>query len=106
MTGYRQVYKRCPQTLLPVLPHLESELRIEDTAKRVAAVQLLGSLFGQGGSDLDTIYAQLFAEFLRRFRDVSVRFARQSCSPETRLARLTDVHVSSCSPRFVGRRCV
>ena len=56
-----------------MLPHLESELRIEDTVKRVAAVQLLGSLFGQGGSDLDTIYAQLFQEFLRRFRDISVR---------------------------------
>ncbi len=79
---YRQVYQRCPQTLLPVLPQLESELRIEDTAKRVAAVQLLGSLFGQSGSDLDTIYAQLFGEFLRRFRDVSVRVACQSCIPE------------------------
>ena len=67
------MYKSCPQTLLPVLPHLESELRTEDTAKRVAAVQLLGSLFGQGGSDFDTMYAQLFAEFLRRFRDISVR---------------------------------
>ncbi len=106
---YQQVYKSCPQTLLPVLPHLESELRIEDTAKRVAAVQLLGSLFGQGGSDLDTSYTQLFGEFLRRFRDVSVRVARQRCSPEAyvlRHARLTNVHASSCSPRFVGRRCV
>ena len=68
-----QVYKSSPQTLLPVLPHLESELRVDDKTKRVAAVQLLGSLFGQGGSDLDTMYQQLFEEFLRRFRDISVR---------------------------------
>ena len=70
------MYRSSPQTLLPVLPTLESELRVEDTAKRIAAAQLLGGLFGQGGSDLDTIYAQLFGEFLRRFRDVSVRDQR------------------------------
>jgi hypothetical protein len=67
------VYRSTPQTLLPVLPHLEAELRDDDPVKRIAAVQLLGSLFGQGGSDLDSAYAQLFGEFLRRFRDVSVR---------------------------------
>lgn len=67
-----QVYKSCPQTLLPVLPSLESELKVEDVTRRLAAVKLLGGLFGQRGLDIDTAYSQLFTEFVRRFRDLKV----------------------------------
>ena len=66
------MYKSCPQTLLPVLPSLESELKVEDVSRRLAAVRLLGGLFGQKGMDIDTTYSQLFSEFVRRFRDLKV----------------------------------
>ena len=68
-----QVYQSCPQTLLPVLPSLEAELKVDDVSRRLAAVQLLGRLFGQRGLDLDMAYSQLFTEFVRRFRDLKVR---------------------------------
>ena len=67
------MYKSCPQTLLPVLPSLEGELRVEDVSRRLAAVELLGHLFGQRGLDIDVAYSQLFSEFVRRFRDIKAR---------------------------------
>ncbi|KAK9811630.1 hypothetical protein WJX72_007291 [[Myrmecia] bisecta] len=64
-----QVYQICPQTLLPVLPHLMLELQVDEEAKRLAAIDLLGKLFTLPEADLDTEYAELFKEFLRRFTD-------------------------------------
>lgn len=58
-----------------MLPSLESELKVEDVTRRLAAVKLLGGLFGQRGLDIDTAYSQLFTEFVRRFRDLKVSAA-------------------------------
>lgn len=68
-----QVYRICPQALLPVLPHLEIELQADEDAKRLAAVGLVGRLFAVPGSDMDAQYAGLFGEFVRRFRDLKAR---------------------------------
>ena len=40
-----QLYEIVPQVLLPVLPHLKSELEVEDDSKRAAAVDLVARLF-------------------------------------------------------------
>ena len=40
-----QLYEIVPQVLLPVLPHLKSELEVEDDAKRATAVDLVARLF-------------------------------------------------------------
>ena len=64
------MYKSCPQTLLPVLPSLEGELKVEDVNRRLSAVALLGHIFGQRGLDIDVAYSQLFNEFVRRYRDL------------------------------------
>ena len=71
-----QVYRICPQALLPVLPHLEIELQADEDAKRLAAVGLVGRLFAVPGSDMDAQYAGLFGEFVRRFRDLKARLKR------------------------------
>ena len=75
-----QVYRICPQALLPVLPHLERELQAEEDAKRLAAAGLVGRLFAAAGSDMDAQCASLFSEFVRRFRDLKARPA-PSASP-------------------------
>ena len=67
-----QVYQAAPQTLLPVLPHLARQLGLEDEARRLAAVDLLGPLFSIPGPQLDADNTQLFTELLRRFTDQKV----------------------------------
>jgi hypothetical protein len=66
------VYQTCPQALLPVLPRLVLELRVEDPEKRMAAVDLLGRLFSIPGSDMDVSYQELLGELLRRLKDNQV----------------------------------
>lgn len=75
-----QVYRICPQALLPVVPHLENELQADEDAKRLAAVELVGRLFALPGSDMDAQYASLFSEFVRRFRDLKARCTRRLLS--------------------------
>lgn len=81
--GLLQVYRATEQTLLPVLPHLAQQLGLEDEARRLAAVDLLGALFSIPGTRLDAEYAQLFTEFLRRFTDqkVSRRDVHSTAAP-------------------------
>ena len=66
------MYRICPQTLLPVLPHLSSELQAEDETKRTAVTELLGRLFALPGCDMDVAYPELFDGFLRRCSDQKV----------------------------------
>lgn len=68
-----QVHLACPQTLLPVLPLLAHELQVEEEARRLAAIDLLGKLFTLPGSDMDQEYGYLFEEFLRRCKDQKVK---------------------------------
>jgi len=79
-----QVYRICPQALLPVLPHLERELQAKEDAKRLAAAGLVGRLFGAAGSDMDAQCASLFSEFVRRFRDLRARPRRSAPPPACR----------------------
>ena len=67
-----QVHLACPQTLLPVLPLLVHELQVEEEAKRLDAIDLLGKLFTLPGSDMDLEYSYLFEEFMRRCKDQKV----------------------------------
>jgi hypothetical protein len=67
-----QVYRVLPQTMLPVLPKLVSELQLDQESKRLAALHLLGRLLSSPGFDIDTSYAELFTEFLRRACDEKV----------------------------------
>ncbi len=60
--------------LLPVLPHLGPELQVENEAKRLAAVELLGRLFSRPGSGgMLREYAELFQDLLKRLHDQKVR---------------------------------
>ena len=93
-----QVHRCCPQALLPVLPSLEGELKLDDVSRRVAAVKLLGRLFSQRQLDLDTTYSQLFAEFLRRFRDVKVRTLVGFIDDCTCVHRLCNFHAAREMP--------
>ncbi len=54
-----QVYRITPQTMLPVLPKLISELQLDLEPKRLAALNLLGRLLSSPGSDMDTSYPEL-----------------------------------------------
>ena len=68
-----QIYRVSPQTMLPVLPKLASELQVDQESKRLAALELLGRLLSLPGSDLDLTYAELFQEFLKRACDQKVK---------------------------------
>lgn len=67
-----QVHEAVPQLLLPVLPHLCSQLEAEDDGKRLSAVNVVGHLFSKSESDLVGEYPELFCVFLRRFVDQKV----------------------------------
>lgn len=64
-----QVYKLCPQVLLPVLPHLDGELRTPVESHRIAAVQLLGKLLALPGSTIAEDHPELFDALLQRCKD-------------------------------------
>ena len=51
---------------------MSQELQVNNESRRLAAVQLLGSLFSLPGSDMDEAYDSLFDEFLRRTMDQKV----------------------------------
>ncbi|KAF6266620.1 hypothetical protein COO60DRAFT_1697167 [Scenedesmus sp. NREL 46B-D3] len=56
-----QLYQAVPQVLLPVIPHMTSEMLAEDAAKRAEATQLLVCE-----------YVDVFDELLHRFKDAEV----------------------------------
>ena len=64
-----QVYQAAPQVLTPVMPSLLDELRDQDDAKRLGALDLLGKLFSLQGSEACSAFPELFQEFLRRSTD-------------------------------------
>lgn len=70
---HMQVYKLCPQVLLPVLPHLDGELRTPVESHRIAAVQLLGKLLALPGSTIAEDHPELFDALLQRCKDAKVR---------------------------------
>lgn len=70
-----QLYTTVPQVLLPVIPHLTSELHSEDGAKRQEAATLLGRLLSLPGNKLVNEYRDVLDALLRRYCDVQVRGA-------------------------------
>ena len=64
-----QIYQAAPGVLTPVMPSVLDELRDQDDAKRLEALDVLGKLFSVKGSEACTAYPELFLEFLRRSTD-------------------------------------
>jgi hypothetical protein len=67
-----QLYQAVPQVLLPVLPHLTSELQAEEGAKRLEAVCLLGKLFSFPGNRLVCEFNDMLDALLDRYQDTQV----------------------------------
>lgn len=67
-----QLYTTVPQVLLPVIPHLTSELHSDDAAKRLEACQLLGRLLSLPGNKLVNEYRDVLEALLRRYADGQV----------------------------------
>ena len=89
-----QIYQAAPHILTPVMPSVLDELRDQDDAKRLKALDLLGKLFSMKGPEACTAFPELFLEFLRRSTD-------QKASPFPASPVLARVHHS---PR-VGLQC-
>jgi hypothetical protein len=70
-----------PQVLLPVIPHMTSEMLAEDAGKRAEATQLVCQLFSVPGNRLVCEYADVFDELLLRFKDAEVRLCMIPCEP-------------------------
>lgn len=68
-----QLYVAVPQVLLPVIPHLTSELQAEDPGRRLAASQLLGRLLSLPGNKLVSEYKDVLEALLTRVADPEVR---------------------------------
>ncbi|KAF8072944.1 ATXR2 [Scenedesmus sp. PABB004] len=64
-----QLYQCVPQVLLPVIPHITSELHASEPEKRLEAVQLLCQLFGLPGNRLVAEYGDVLEALLRRYTD-------------------------------------
>ena len=64
-----QIYQAAPHILTPVMPSVLDELRDQDDAKRLKALDLLGKLFSMKGPEACTAFPELFLEFLRRSTD-------------------------------------
>lgn len=62
-----------PQVLLPVIPHLTSELQSDDGAKRQEAVTLLSRLLSLPGNRLVNEYRDVMDALLKRYSDTQVR---------------------------------
>ncbi len=64
-----QIYQVSPSTLLPVMPHIMSDLTAKEDAKRLSALELLGKLYALPDSDMHADFPELFKEFVRRSKD-------------------------------------
>lgn len=67
-----QLYMTVPQVLLPVIPHLTSELHSDEGAKRLEAATLLGRLLSLPGNRLVNEYKDVLDALLRRYSDTQV----------------------------------
>lgn len=76
-----QIYQVSPSTLLPVMPHIMSDLTAKEDAKRLSALELLGKLYALPNSNMHSDFPELFKEFVRRSKDqqASLLLSR-SCS--------------------------
>jgi hypothetical protein len=68
-----QLYLAVPQVLLPVMPHLTSELDADSPAQRLEATQLLGRLLSLPGNKLVSEYQDVLDTLLLRYADPDVR---------------------------------
>lgn len=68
-----QINQVSPSMLLPVMPHLMSDLTAKEDAKRLSALALLGHLYAMPNSDIHSDFPELFKEFLRRSKDQKAR---------------------------------
>jgi hypothetical protein len=71
-----------PLVLLPIVPHLTTELGDEDAAKRLDALRLLCRLFVHregGGRSLAADFGDVLDELLGRARDKEVRVRLRVC---------------------------
>lgn len=69
-----------PQVLLPVIPHMTSEMLAEDPGKRAEAMQLVCQLFSVPGNRLVAEYGDVFDELLHRFKDAEVGCGGNWCA--------------------------
>lgn len=67
-----QLYMTVPQVLLPVIPHLTSELHSDEGPKRLEAATLLGRLLSLPGNRLVNEYKDVLDALLRRYSDTQV----------------------------------
>lgn len=67
-----QLYMTVPQVLLPVIPHLASELHSDEGPKRLEAATLLGRLLSLPGNRLVNEYKDVLDALLRRYSDTQV----------------------------------
>jgi hypothetical protein len=74
-----QLYQAVPQVLLPVIPHMTSEMLAEDAVKREEATRLVCQLFSVPGNRLVCEYADVFDELLHRFKDAEVGWGCIAC---------------------------
>lgn len=91
-----QLYQSIPHVLLPVVPHLTSELQSSDGTKRLEAVQLLSKLFSLPGSKLVTDYGDVLDALLGRYQDTKVSCSRayaRICEDCSELFSYTAAHL-------------
>jgi sister-chromatid-cohesion protein PDS5 len=92
-----QIYQVSPSTLLPVMPHIMSDLTAKEDAKRLSALELLGKLYALPNSDMQADFPELFKEFVRRSKDQKV------CNSLNRLSISGDcTKLWSCLPTNGG----
>ncbi len=68
-----QIYQVSPSMLLPVMPHIMSDLTAKEDAKRLSALELLGKLYALPDFKIHNDFPELFKEFVRRSKDQQAR---------------------------------
>jgi hypothetical protein len=99
-----QLHEAAAPVLLPVMPHLTSELQAKDAQRRLDAVSVLGGLFSgpqpvsaqegleQHDSGLLLSYGDVLLDLLGRFTDQAVRgmLQRGGRGPKSQLVMAAD----------------
>ncbi|KAK6092673.1 Sister chromatid cohesion protein pds5 [Batrachochytrium dendrobatidis] len=67
-----EIYKSAPDILLNVIPQLEEELKVDTLPLRTLALTSLGEMFLQSGSNLISIYPQVWKAWCDRRNDKAV----------------------------------
>jgi hypothetical protein len=91
-----------PQVLLPVIPHLTSELHSEDGAKRLEAATLLGRLLSLPGNRLVNEYRDVLDALLRRYSDTQVRGGGSISTQRCWALLVVDVYLLKSLPWFAA----